>query len=60
MYYGFTWGPSHTIERMHAYYRYQGCAKTDFYAFFVRFSHENQLHGWPAFRMFLIVLKWAF
>ena len=34
--------------------------KTDFYAFFLRFSHENQLHGWPAFRTFLIVLKWAF
>ena len=34
--------------------------KTDFCAFFVRFSHENQLHGWPAFRTFLIILKVVF
>ena len=60
MYKGFTWRPSHAIERMHATFDAkadQRQTKTDFCAFFVRFSHENQLHGWPAFRTFLIIFE---
>ena len=34
--------------------------KTDFCVSSVHFSHENQLHGWPAFRTFLIIMKVVF